>query len=53
MHPDDLKMIWICAKCRASFLFRSDVEEHKIKLGHSTIYKYDLLSGKLLDGIGA
>jgi hypothetical protein len=51
MHRDDLKVIWICIECKARFLFRSDVEDHKIKVGHSMTYKYDLLSGKLLDGI--
>ena len=52
MHRDDLNMIWICSECRTSFIFHSDVDDHREKTGHLKIHKYDLLSGKLLDGIG-
>jgi hypothetical protein len=48
MHPEDLNTIWICHECRSSFVFYSDVEDHKTKMSHSTIEKYDLVSGKLL-----
>ncbi len=47
----DLKSIWLCKECRASFVFRSDVEEHTKRTGHNNIYQYDLSSGKLLDRI--
>ncbi len=29
MNCDDLKVIWFCRECRTSFVFRSDVEDHK------------------------
>ncbi len=48
MHPDDLNRIWICHECKCSFVFRSDVDDHKSKSGHLEIEKYDLTSGKLL-----
>ncbi|MGH9973248.1 MAG: hypothetical protein ACRD93_05060 [Nitrososphaeraceae archaeon] len=44
----DLRSIWICKECRSTFSFRSDVEEHVEKLGHSNINEYDMISGKLL-----
>ena len=48
MHPEDLDYIWTCHECNSSFVFHSEVDEHKIKTGHSVISKFDLLSGKLL-----
>ena len=48
MHPDDLNSIWMCHECASSFVFRSDVDDHKEKTGHSLLSKFDLLSGKLL-----
>jgi hypothetical protein len=37
MHPDDLKTIWLCCDCGHSFLFHSDVEDHKKQFNHSTV----------------
>ena len=51
MKNSDLKSIWLCKECRASFVFRSDVEEHIKRTGHNSIYQYDLSSGKLLDHV--
>jgi hypothetical protein len=48
MHPDDLNAIWLCQECKCSFVFHSDVEDHKVKTGHTPIEKYDLVSGELL-----
>jgi len=48
MKNYDLRSIWICKECRSTFSFRSDVEEHVDKLGHSKINEYDMMSGKLL-----
>ena len=48
MHPDDLDFMWTCHECNSSFVFHSDVDDHKEKTGHSMISKFDLLSGKLL-----
>ena len=48
MHPEDLDYIWTCHECNSSFVFHSEVDEHKVKTGHSIISKFDLLSGKLL-----
>lgn len=42
MDQDDLKVIWLCRECGTSFVFRSDVEDHKEKEGHSEISKHDL-----------
>jgi hypothetical protein len=44
MYQDDLKVIWFCRDCGTSFVFRSDVEDHKKKVGHLEISKYDLSS---------
>ena len=48
MHPEDLDFIWTCHECNATFVFHSDIDEHKEKTGHLAISKFDLLSGKLL-----
>ena len=37
MHPDDLKTMWLCCECRRSFLFHSDVEDHKRGFNHSRV----------------
>ena len=42
MHRDDLKVISFCREFGTSFVFRSDVDDHKEKEGHSKISKYDL-----------
>ena len=39
MHPDDLKVIWICHECKMKFLFHSDVEDHTGLSGHKLIAK--------------
>ena len=44
MHQEDLKVIWFCRECETSFVFGSDVEDHKEKEGHLKISKYDLSS---------
>jgi hypothetical protein len=44
MHPDDLKVIWICRECRMKFLFHSDVDDHKDLTGHKMIEKMMLVS---------
>jgi hypothetical protein len=44
MNCDDLKVIWFCRECGTSFVFRSDVEDHKENEGHSKISKHDLTS---------
>ncbi len=44
MNCDDLKVIWFCRECGTSFVFRSDVEDHKDSEGHSKISKHDLSS---------
>jgi hypothetical protein len=51
MHPEDLKIIWICVDCLAKFVFHSDVDDHKLHTGHFSIRKYDLLSGEMIMGI--
>ncbi len=48
MHPDDLNFLWTCHECKSSFIFQSDVDDHKENTGHSELSKFDLLSGKLL-----
>jgi hypothetical protein len=48
MHPDDLNALWICLECKCTFIFHSDIEDHKAKTGHSPTEKYDLVSGELL-----
>ena len=49
MHRDDLKVIWFCRECETSFVFWSDVDDHKEKEGHSKISKYDLSSHMDMD----
>jgi len=51
MHEEDLKNVWICGKCKMRFVFRSDINDHKSRCGHSILQKYDLTSGRLLDVI--
>jgi hypothetical protein len=53
MNNDDLKTIWICPECRSTFIFHSDVDEHKVHTGHLRIQKYGLLSHGLVDRIDA
>ena len=44
MHPDDLKVIWICHECKKAFVFYSDVEDHKDLSGHKLIEKVMMIS---------
>ncbi|HEX7033415.1 MAG TPA: hypothetical protein VF172_10490 [Nitrososphaera sp.] len=47
MHPDDLKVLWLCGECGRHFAFHSDVEAHKRQFNHSMMILYDLQnSGK-------
>jgi hypothetical protein len=39
MHPDDLKVIWICYECKKVFLFHSDVSDHEESTSHKLIEK--------------
>jgi hypothetical protein len=39
MHPDDLKVIWICYECKNAFIFHSDVDDHKKLTSHKLIEK--------------
>ena len=42
MHPDDLKTVWLCCECKRSFLFHSDVEDHKKEFNHPTVILCDI-----------
>ncbi len=42
MHPDDLKTMWLCCECRRTFLFHSDVEDHKREFNHSRVMLSDI-----------
>ncbi len=42
MHPDDLKVLWLCGECGRHFAFHSDVEAHKRQFNHSMMMLYDL-----------
>jgi len=48
MHPEDLKILRICVDCRQRFIFHSDWEDHQHQTGHSSMKKYDLLSGEMI-----
>ncbi len=37
MHPEDLKIAWLCCQCRRNFLFHSDLEDHKREFNHSEV----------------
>jgi hypothetical protein len=43
MHPEDLKMIWICQECDSHFIFHADVIDHKAQTGHIRITKVDMI----------
>lgn len=47
MAADDLKVIWICKDCRATFVFHTDSEIHIEQSGHHTITAYDIETGKM------
>jgi hypothetical protein len=51
MHQDDLKTVWICNVCGMTFIFFSDMQDHKAKFAHIGTKKYDISSGKLLESI--
>jgi hypothetical protein len=44
MHPDDLKVIWICYECKKVFVFHSDVDDHKDLSGHKMVEKVMMIS---------
>jgi hypothetical protein len=46
MHPDDLKLIWMCYECGRKFAYHSDVEDHKKNYNHSKMMLRDLTSRK-------
>jgi hypothetical protein len=50
-HEEPSLNLFGYVRIQASFVFRSDVEEHTKRTGHNNIYQYDLSSGKLLDRI--
>lgn len=43
MHPEDLKMIWICRECDSHFIFHADVIDHKEQTGHTKVTKVDMV----------
>ena len=43
MHPEDLKMIWICQECDSHFIFHADVSDHRAQTGHARITKVDMI----------
>jgi hypothetical protein len=43
MHPEDLKMIWICQECDSHFIFHADVSDHMTQTGHTRITKADMI----------
>jgi hypothetical protein len=52
MTNNDINVVWVCTQCNQNFLFYSDVLDHKTATGHSNqIYKFDLLSGRMIDKI--
>jgi hypothetical protein len=44
MHPDDLKVIWICHECKKAFIFHSDVDDHKNLASHKLMEKVMMIS---------
>jgi hypothetical protein len=51
MHPEDLKILWICVECMQRFIFHSDLEDHQLQTGHFAIKKYDLISCEMVIGM--
>ena len=49
MHPDDLKIIWICQDCDSHFIFYSDVIDHKEQTGHSKLVKNSIMSNESIE----
>lgn len=45
MHPGDLKTTWLCCECGRSFVFNSDVEDHKRQFNHSKMMRRNLQTG--------
>lgn len=42
-HKEKLDRVYVCTKCKASFLFRSDVEDHgRFFAGHIDTYEVTL-----------
>lgn len=46
MHPDDLKIMWMCYECGRKFVFHSDVEDHKRHFKHTKMMLCDLVSSR-------
>jgi hypothetical protein len=44
MHPDDLKVIWICYECKKVFVFHSGVKDHEDRTSHKSIEKAMMIS---------
>jgi hypothetical protein len=52
MHPDDLKIVWLCCECGRKLAFNSDVEDHKQQYKHSKMKLCHLqASGALLPAL--
>ena len=51
MNDKDLNIVWVCTQCNQNFLFYSDMQDHRSSTAHSKIYKFDLLSGRMIDRI--
>jgi hypothetical protein len=51
MNDGDLNIIWVCTQCSQNFLFHSDMQDHRSVTGHSKIFKFDLMSGRMIDRI--
>ena len=39
---DDLNSVWVCASCRMSFAFVSDIDSHKQSTGHTKVSRVSL-----------
>jgi hypothetical protein len=48
VQSDDLNNVWVCTNCQASFMFLSDVADHKEQTGHTEISQVNLDNGKLM-----
>jgi hypothetical protein len=44
---DDLNNVWVCTNCKASFMFSSDVDDHKEQTGHTEITQINLENGQV------
>ena len=44
----DINVVWTCTECNQNFLFNTDIQDHKTNTGHSRIYKFDLMTGRMI-----